>query len=390
MGHTLNEYWAKGPDLLNSLLGIPIRLRENEVAFMGDIKKMYHSVKTPPVEQHTHRLLWRDMNVCEEPDTYVIQRVSFGDKPSATIATVALRKTAQMGKEVRPEAAKIILENTYMDDIIDSVRDKRKARSTTPDIEKLIDKGRFEVKGWIFSGEHDSKDEMLVPNDKNAAAEKVLGVAWNPVEDKFCFKVKLNFSERKKKLRTESDIDVHQLQEKIPQVLTKRMILSQVNGIYDPLGLAGPFYCSGKNGEIQSGTNVEDWYWTATQKNIADWLTRCKRPEEIDRNSPWQKGPDLLRFSEAEWPISSECNVQELPQQVSVVMMTLVRQSQDNCREREQISLRTGKLRVWECFVHERTCAILCPCVLRYAWIIAVSICTFYQSFASAPLYRLP
>ena len=98
MGHTLNEYWAKGPDLLNSLLGILIRLKENEVAFMGDIKKMYHSVKTTPVEQHTHRFLWRDMNVCEEPDTYVIQRVSFGDKPSATIAIVALRKTAQMGK----------------------------------------------------------------------------------------------------------------------------------------------------------------------------------------------------------------------------------------------------------------------------------------------------
>ena len=367
MGHMLNEYWAKGPDLLNSLLGIPIRLRENEVAFMGDIKKMYHSVKTPPVEQHTHRFLWRDMNVCEEPDTYVIQRVSCGDEPSATIATVTLRETAQMEKEVRPEAAKIILENTCMGGIVDSVRDKRKARSATPDIEKLIDKGRFEVKGWIFSGEHDSKDEMLVPNDKNAAAEKVLGVAWNPVEDKFCFKVKLNFSERKKKLRTESDIDVHQLQEKIPQVLTKRMILSQVNGTCDPLGLAGPFYCSGKNGEIQSGTNVEEGYWTATQKNIADWLTRGKRPEEIDRNSPWQNDPDLLRFSEAEWPISSECNVQELPQQVSVVMMTLGRQSQDNCREREQISLRTGKLRGWECFVHERTCAILCPCVLRYA-----------------------
>ena len=36
MGHTLNKYWAKGTDLLNSLLGIPIRLREKEVTFMGD------------------------------------------------------------------------------------------------------------------------------------------------------------------------------------------------------------------------------------------------------------------------------------------------------------------------------------------------------------------
>ena len=88
-----------------------------------------------------HRFLWRDMNVFGEPDTYVIQRVSFGDKPSATIATVALRKTAQMGKELNPEEAKIVMENTYMDDIIDSVSDKRKALSTTRDRE--IDQQRL-------------------------------------------------------------------------------------------------------------------------------------------------------------------------------------------------------------------------------------------------------
>ena len=81
----------------------------------------------------------------------------------------------------------------------DSVSDKRKARDTTTDVEKLIDKAGFKVKGWIFSGEPDNKDGMLVPNDKNAATEKVLGVSWNPVEDKFCFKVKLNFSGRKKR-----------------------------------------------------------------------------------------------------------------------------------------------------------------------------------------------
>ena len=55
MGHVLNEYWAKGPDLLNSLLGILARFRENEVAFIGDITKMYHTVKTTVLDQHTHR-----------------------------------------------------------------------------------------------------------------------------------------------------------------------------------------------------------------------------------------------------------------------------------------------------------------------------------------------
>ena len=108
MGHVLNEYWAKGPDLLNNLLGVLIRFRENRVAFIGDIKKMYHTVKTSELDQHTHRFLWRDMDSTREPDTYIIQRVSFGDKPSGTIATIALRKTAEMTRNEYQEAADII------------------------------------------------------------------------------------------------------------------------------------------------------------------------------------------------------------------------------------------------------------------------------------------
>ena len=47
--------------------------------------------------------------------------VSFGDEHSGTITTVALRKTAEMGQEKYPKAAKMIKENTYMEDTIESV-----------------------------------------------------------------------------------------------------------------------------------------------------------------------------------------------------------------------------------------------------------------------------
>ena len=39
-GYSLNDYWAKGPDLMNNLLGIMIRLHEGPVAFAGYIRKM--------------------------------------------------------------------------------------------------------------------------------------------------------------------------------------------------------------------------------------------------------------------------------------------------------------------------------------------------------------
>ena len=117
MCHVLNEYWAKGRDLLNSLLGIIIKFRESKIAFIGDIKKMYHTVRTGVIEQHTHCFHWRDMDITREPDTHVIQRISFGDKPSGTIATVALQKTAEMAIENSPRASELLINNTYMDDI---------------------------------------------------------------------------------------------------------------------------------------------------------------------------------------------------------------------------------------------------------------------------------
>ena len=57
-GSCINDYWAKGPDLMNNLLGILLRFREEKIAIVGDIKKMYHSVKISILDQHTHRFLW--------------------------------------------------------------------------------------------------------------------------------------------------------------------------------------------------------------------------------------------------------------------------------------------------------------------------------------------
>ena len=38
-GHRLNDYWMKGPDLLNGLFGVVLSFRENEVTFTADISR---------------------------------------------------------------------------------------------------------------------------------------------------------------------------------------------------------------------------------------------------------------------------------------------------------------------------------------------------------------
>ena len=73
-----------------------------------------------------------------------------------TIATVASRKTTEMAQEKYPQEAKIIRDNTYMDDIIESVGDRERAESVTRNIEKLVDIRGFKIKGWTISGSSDS------------------------------------------------------------------------------------------------------------------------------------------------------------------------------------------------------------------------------------------
>ena len=205
MGHVLNDYWAKGPDLLNNILAVLIRFREQRVAFIGDIKKMYHTVGTEELDQHTHRFLWRDMEKMREPDTYVIQRVSFGDKPSGAITTVALRKTAEMGKEHFPEAAQIILNSTYMDDIIESVDTHERANQLTDDIQKLLEEGGFKLKERTYSNDNSNRDDTEIPVEPSTATEKVLGVVWDPRQDHFKFTVKSSFCPKRKKMRIQKN-----------------------------------------------------------------------------------------------------------------------------------------------------------------------------------------
>ena len=104
-GHILNDYWAKGPDMINNMVGILIRFREHPHALVGDISKMYHAIKLSEVDQHTHRFLWRFLDTSMQPETYVMTSVSFGDRPSGNISITALKKTAELFLHEYPRAA---------------------------------------------------------------------------------------------------------------------------------------------------------------------------------------------------------------------------------------------------------------------------------------------
>ena len=71
-------------------------------------------------------------------------------------------------------------------------------------------------------------------------------------------------------------------------------------------------------GEIQQNTNPKEWFWMESKYNIADWLTRGKKPNEINLDSIWQNGPSFLELPESEWPIHKTLTKEQLPELIKI------------------------------------------------------------------------
>ena len=232
-GLSLNDCLAKGPCLLNQLLGILLRFRQDHFAFIGDIRKMFHSIDIPITDQMTHLFLWRDMDVKKRPETYAMTAVNMGDKPASAIAQTALRMTAEEAMGAYPEASKLILNNSYMDDIPASTATEESGMKLMSEIEKVIGEKGFKMKEWKFSGQiskmERSSDQVavqsLLKKFMDNELDKVLGMEWETEEDIIRFTLT--------NLGTEEET-------------TKRTCLSIICRIYDPVGLLAPVTVSAK------------------------------------------------------------------------------------------------------------------------------------------------
>ena len=115
-GSSLNSHLVSGPDLLNNLVGIFMRFREEKVAPSGDIEAMFNQVAVPPEDQAALRFLW-----CQLPESeievYQYLRHIFGAKCSPTCSNYALVTTAEDNGLQYPVAARAIKRNFYMDDL---------------------------------------------------------------------------------------------------------------------------------------------------------------------------------------------------------------------------------------------------------------------------------
>ncbi|RXN35876.1 gag-pol fusion poly [Labeo rohita] len=81
---------------------------------------------------------------------------------------------------------------------------------------------------------------MVLPNQMHDDDNKALGLGYSTEEDMLYVMTSVNFSKRKKKMRLGQNLLQEQVRAQTPNPLTRRELLSQVSGVYDPVGLVTP------------------------------------------------------------------------------------------------------------------------------------------------------
>ena len=116
-GTSLNKELLQGPQLNNSLVGVLLRFRKDEVVVASDIESMFHRVACTEEDADALRFLWWNGSMNEPPSEHKMTVHLFGKADSPCIASWALKKTATDNEiEFSKDVIEIVSKNFYVDD----------------------------------------------------------------------------------------------------------------------------------------------------------------------------------------------------------------------------------------------------------------------------------
>ena len=243
-GHPpMNECLLKGPDaFLRNILSVLTGFRNGRVGGVADISKFHNRVYLEEKDVHMQLFYWRDLKDDVKPSIHAVAVNNFGMKPASCIATCALQKSADCFAEVYPTESKELKEQTYVDDMLIAAENQTEIRLKAERIDEIGNHAGMPNKGWTFTGDDVSYGVIMGADDKNAE-EKVLGLFWDPKTDEFYFKVILY-------MKSEDGAEgiVSCVTELFGQtfLITRRIVLSNVGRVFDPIGFLSPLILEAK------------------------------------------------------------------------------------------------------------------------------------------------
>ena len=170
-------------DLLQNLIEIIFRFREQKIAITADIEAMFFRGSVPPEVCKVLQFLWRD-NPKELIKVFENGRHIFGAKCLPTCANYVLQQVARDNAQESPQVTKLIIRNFYMNDFVKSVPSAEQAIEIYKLFRAILTKGGFQLTKWISNSEQtmisiDQADKSSSSSKTFEAETRFLHRSWD-------------------------------------------------------------------------------------------------------------------------------------------------------------------------------------------------------------------
>ena len=224
--------------------------------------------------------------------------VNFGQKAAGGIATAVKDRCAEENQHISPKVVKMIQNKCFMDDVNVDAKYNESLEENIKKAEQIMDLGGFKFKKWIRNGDR---------------GEKELGNSGKTQTDKLVYRVKLNFSKKKRNRYSSSFTTLESLETDFPQSMTKRLALKLNHTIFDPAQLLQPFIMKLRLAFrdilfYERENNCADWDAALPEKFRTQWLQLTKEMFDLEtlefdrslvpRDYDPTKKPTLVLFSD--------------------------------------------------------------------------------------------
>ena len=212
-GISLNDCMYSGPNLLPELPGLLLRFRRWKFALSADITKAFLQVGVKEHDRDVHRFVWNDHGT-----TRVMRftRVPFGNKASPYLLMATIKH--HLSQQPQSHVVSELEQNLYMDDWLSGCDQEETVVSMFNEANQLMSSAGMTFAKW--GSNHINLSERFGTPLNPTGTHKVLGMKWVPGADVFAFDG----------LDTSDTL-----------CLTKRVVLSLISRLFDPLGLLHPF-----------------------------------------------------------------------------------------------------------------------------------------------------
>ncbi|XP_072403151.1 uncharacterized protein [Diabrotica undecimpunctata] len=217
---SLNQCLEKGVNLIELIPAILLRFRQQKFGVTSDISKAFLQISVHPKDRDFLRFLWYDKE--NNLKVFRHRRVVFGINSSPFLLGASLKyHLSKLVDEYDSKASfttdtvKKLSNSFYVDNCVTSVASEIELKTFIKEANMIMAKGKFDLRGWEFTHQ--------VQNDSFNIFTVVLGIKWNKLDDTLSI--------------NQDDEDIEQI---LSKSVTKRLMLSQAQRIFDPIGYSCP------------------------------------------------------------------------------------------------------------------------------------------------------